>query len=67
MSRIQTAISDILTATEIYLLISYIKVRKGYRLVPQGVRQKSKVKSQNEYTMSFPVVWNGLFISADLY
>ncbi|BAZ87027.1 hypothetical protein NIES806_32450 [Dolichospermum compactum NIES-806] len=41
----------------------------GYtnRLVPQGVRQKSKVKSQNEYTMSFPVVWNGLFISADLY
>ena len=31
-SKIQTAISDILTATEIYLLISYIKVRKEYRL-----------------------------------
>ncbi|MEH2300590.1 hypothetical protein [Nostoc sp.] len=36
-------------------------------LVPQGGNQKSKVKSQNEYSVSVSLIWNGLFISAALY
>ncbi|MEH2116818.1 hypothetical protein [Nostoc sp.] len=36
-------------------------------LVPQGGSQKSKVKSQNEYSVGVSLIWNGLFISAALY
>jgi ribA/ribD-fused uncharacterized protein len=37
------------------------------RLVPLRGSQKSKVKSQKAYNVSFSLIWNGWFIYADLY
>ncbi|MEH2245500.1 hypothetical protein [Nostoc sp.] len=47
------------------------KVKASLSLDPERSRLRSvsqrRVKSQNEYSVSVSLIWNGLFISAALY